>query len=85
MQDIGCLGLVHWDDMPVFMISKILRCVPHGSYGKESACNAGYPGSIPGSERYLGKGTGKPFQYPCMENPINRGAWRAIVSEIPKS
>ena len=85
MQDIGCLGLVHWDDMPVFVISKILRCVPHGSYGKESACNAGYPGSIPGSERYLGKGTGKPFQYSCMENPINREAWRAIVSEIPKS
>ena len=71
-------------DMPVFVISRILRCVPGGSYGKEFACNSGYPGSIPGSERYLGEGTGKPLQYPCLENPIDRGTWRTIVCEIPK-
>ena len=72
-------------DTSVFVISKILRCVPGGSYGKEFACNAGYPGSIHGSERYPGEGTGKPLQYPCLENPIDRGAWRTLVHEIPKT
>ena len=36
--------------------------------GKESACNAGEPGSIPGSERSSGEGNGNPLQYSCLEN-----------------
>ena len=40
------------------------------SVGKESACNAGDQGSIPGSGRSLGEGNGNPLQYPCLENPI---------------
>ena len=39
------------------------------SDGKESACNAGHPGSIPGSGRFPGEGNGKPLQYSCLENP----------------
>ena len=45
-----------------------------GSDGKESACNAGDPGSNPGSGRAPGEGNGYPLQYSCLENPINRGA-----------
>ena len=42
---------------------------------KASACNAGDPGSIPGSERSPGEGNGNPLQYSCLENPMDRGAW----------
>ena len=47
---------------------------PGGLEGKVSACNAGDPGSIPGSGRYLGEGNGNPFQYFCLENPMDGGA-----------
>ena len=43
---------------------------------KESVCNAGNPGSIPGSGRSLGKGNGNPLQYSCLGNPKDRGASR---------
>ena len=48
-----------------------------GSDGKESACNAGGMGSIPGSGRSLGEGNVYLFQDSCLENPMDRGAWRA--------
>ena len=41
----------------------------------ESACNAGDPGSNPGSGRYPGEGNGNPLQYFCLENPTDRRAW----------
>ena len=47
--------------------------LPCGSDGKESACSAGDPGSIPGLERYPGEGNGKPLQCSCLENPVDRG------------
>ena len=52
---------------------------PGGSDGKETACNAGDPGLIPGLGRSLGEGNGSPLQYSCMENSMERGAWQAIV------
>ena len=45
---------------------------PGGSDGKESACNAGDRGSIPGSERSPGEGNGYPLQYSCLEKSMNR-------------
>ena len=42
---------------------------PGGSEGKETACNAGDPGSIPGSEKSPGEGNGYPFRYSCLGNP----------------
>ena len=45
-----------------------------GSDGKESACNTGDQGSIPGSGRSPGEGNGNPLQYSCLENPTDRGA-----------
>ena len=47
---------------------------PDGSDGKESACNEGDPGSIPGSERSPGEGNSNPLQYSCLGNPMDRGA-----------
>ena len=56
-----------------------------GSDGKEFACNPGEQDSIPGSGRSPGEGNGNPFQYSCLENPMDRGAWQATVHEVPKS
>ena len=47
---------------------------PGGSDGKESAYNAGNPGSIPGSGR-SGEGNDNPLQYSCLENPMDGEAW----------
>ena len=58
---------------------------PGGSDGKMSAYNAGDPGSIPGSGRALGEENGNPLQYSCLENPMDRGAWGAIVHGVAKS
>ena len=58
---------------------------PDGSDSKESACNVGDPGSIPGLERFPGEGNGNPFQYSCLENPTDRGAWQATVYGVAKS
>ena len=57
---------------------------PCSSVGTESAYNAGDLGSIPGSGRYLGEGNGNPLQYSCLENPIDPGAWWAIVHAVAK-
>ena len=58
---------------------------PDGSDGKESMCSEGDPGSIPGSGRSPGEGNGNPFQYSCLENPMDRGAWWATVHWVSKS
>ena len=58
---------------------------PLGSDGKESACNAGHPGSIPGLGRSPGEGNDNPFQYSCLENPIDRGAWQTTLHGVTKS
>ena len=52
---------------------------PGGSDSKESACNTGDPGLIPGPGRSPGKGNGNSLQYSCLENSMDRGAWRATV------
>ena len=59
--------------------------VPAGSNGKEFACNARDPGSIPGSGRSPGEGNGNPLQYHCQENSMDRGAWCAMVHGVTKS
>ena len=51
------------------------------SVGKESTCNAGDPGSIPGLGRSPGGGKGHQLQCSCLENPMDRGAWRATVHQ----
>ena len=58
---------------------------PEAQNGKESTCNAGDQGSIPGLGRYSGEGNGKPFQYSCLKNPMDRGAFQATVYGFAKS
>ena len=58
---------------------------PGGLEGKETACNAGDLGSIPGLGRSLGEGNGYPLQYSCLENLMDRGAWWATVYGVRKS
>ena len=53
--------------------------VSPSSVGKESTCNAGDLGSIPGSGRCPAEGNGYPLQYSCLENPMDRGTWWATV------
>ena len=56
-----------------------------GSDSKESACNAGDLGSISGSGRSPGEGKGNPFQYSCLENPMDREAWWATIHGVAMS
>ena len=57
---------------------------PHSSVSKESACNAGDPGSIPRSGRSPGEGNDNPLQYSCLENPMDRGALWATVHGVKR-
>ena len=52
-----------------FLANPLFLLLPHGSDGKESACNAGDLGLIPGLERFPGGGHGNSLQYSCLENP----------------
>ena len=59
-----------------------------GTVSKESACTAGDTGdagSVPGLGRSPGQGNGNPFQYSCLRNPMDRGAWQAKVHGVAKS
>ena len=67
------------------MVSMEKKGFPGGSDGKESTCNAGVAGLIPGSGRSSGEGNDNPLQYSCLGNPMDGGAWRAILHGITKS
>ena len=56
-----------------------MRGFPYSSIGKESACDAGDLGSIPGSGRYPGEGNVNPLQYSCLEKSMDKGAWQVTV------
>ena len=58
---------------------------PHGSDGKESACNAGDLGSVSGLERSPREGNGNPLQFSCLENSMDRGAWWSKLHEVTKN
>ena len=58
---------------------------PGGSDSKETACNAGDPGSIPGSGRFPWRRECYPPQYSCWENSTDRGPWRATVHGVTKN
>ena len=65
-----------------------LHCVmapvdfPPGSASKESACNAGDLGSVPGLGRSSGEGNGNSLQYSCLVNPIDRGTLQATIHGV---
>ena len=58
---------------------------PGGSVVKNLPANARDVGSVPGSRRSPGGGNGNPLQYSCLENPMDRGDWQAIVHGITKN
>ena len=57
------------------IFSHLGYCRVLSSDSKESACNSGDTGSIPGLERSSGEANGDPLQNSCLENPVDRGAW----------
>ena len=62
-----------------------MRGFPCSSVGKESACNAGDPCSIPRLGRSPGERNGNPLQYSCLENPMDKGALQAIVHVVARA
>ena len=63
---------------------KLNMDLPGGSVGKESACSAPDPSSIPGLGRSPEEGNGNPLQYFCLGNPMDRGASWAVVHGVAK-
>ena len=97
-RDLGsrrCLFWAKWSSPAPPGISRnrnsglgLLRCImgyPGGLSGKESTCNAGDPGSISELGRSPGDWNGNPFQYSCLGNLMDRGAWWATVCEVTRS
>ena len=70
---------------PAMKIKGKLKDFPGHSDSQESACNAGDPGSVPGSGTSSREGNGNPLQHSCLENPTVREAWRATVRGVAKS
>ena len=63
----------------IYSLLRYREGFPSGSDGKVSAYNVGDPGSVPGLGRSPGEGNGNPLQYSYLENPMDGGAWWAIV------
>ena len=63
----------------------VLGASPAALMIEHLAAKAGDTGSIPGSGRFPGGGQGNPLQYACLENPMDRGAWQAMVQRVAKS
>ena len=57
---------------------------PGDSVLKNPSANGGDTGLLPGLGRSPGEGNGKPLQYSCLRNPIDRGAWRATVRGVTR-
>ena len=62
----------------------LIQGFPWWFRGKEFACDAGEADSIPRSERSPGEGNGHPFQFSCLGNPMDRGAWWATVHGVAR-
>ena len=67
------------------LLTPIFLGLPGSLDSKESACNVGDLSLIPGSGKSPGGMHGNPLQYSCLENPMDRGAWRTIVHGVAKS
>ena len=65
--------------MFLYLMKTVYKGFSGGSVVKNPPANAGDLGSIPGLGRSPGEGNGSPLQYPCLKNPMDRGAWQATV------
>ena len=77
---LACL----WEFSEAYLCHQNIQGFPGGSDSKESACNMGDLGFIPGSGRSPGEENGYPLQYSCLENSMDRKAWWAIVHGVAK-
>ena len=68
-----------------YICIECIRGFPGGSDGKESACNVGDSGLIPGLGKSPGEGNRNPLQCSCLENPMDSGAWQATVHGVARS
>ena len=68
-----------------FSPTRVSARIPRWLSGKESVCNAGDLGLIPGLGRSPGGGHGNPLQYSCLENPMDRGTRQAMVHWVAES
>ena len=92
--DLVCTLQVWWaiskplkatpEDRTISTSSSFLSVQSWHHIGKESACSAGDPGSIPRLGKSPGEGNGNPLQYSCLENPLDRGAWQATVHGVAR-
>ena len=73
--NLPCFDWCHW-------VSQVALVVKNPPANAEDISDVG---SIPGSGRYFGVGHGNPRQHSCLENPMDRGAWRATVYRVTKS
>ena len=81
MHSVGNGAVLHvWN-----WIKEVLGASLVAHVGKNPPANAGDLGSVPGLGIPPGGGHGNPLQYPCLENPMDRGAWRATVHGVLKS
>ena len=69
----------------IFAEFHLSKGFPHGSVVRNLPANAGDLGSIPRLGRSPGGGHGNPLQYSCLENPMDRGAWRTTIHGVAKS
>ena len=80
-----CIAVDCWSKYYVlYFVNYVLYSIPGGSDGKESACNERDLSLILGLGKSPGGGHGNPFQYSCLENPMDRGAWPATVHGVTK-
>ena len=77
--------LLHSSAIVFLFVFTRLSGLPGSLDGKQSTCNAGDLGLIPGSGRSPGEGNDNPLQYFCLENPMDGGAWQATVHGVAKS
>ena len=78
------INILHLHGTFVNFVELILIHYLIWKYIPESACNAGYLGSIPRLGRSPGEGKGNPLQYSCLENPIDRGTWWATIHGVAR-
>ena len=67
-----------------FSVIPLISCLPQWLSGKNLPANAGDVASNRGSGRSLGEGNGNLFQYSCLGNAMNRGAWQATIHRVTK-
>ena len=77
--------LGQWQLYRAFRVLKMLLMLQlNSTWLEKSTCQAGKMGLIPELRRSPGEGNGNPFQYSCLGNPMDKGAWQTTVHKVTK-